>query len=180
MNEGHCLDSIESYTQWLLFGGHIAALTHPDGPFTDPGTQKISRKRKKRSSQNDYSPTDRANSSFSKSYLLPHGTNSPLLNENSKRAKKFRRRFRVPYQMFRSICDDMRSSGTFVESTDAKGLPCIQIELLVLASLRYIASGCSFDLRFLCEVWGSPRLSKLSQRAPQKKKLRIQDLAKIQ
>ena len=147
MNQANCLDSFDSYAEWLLFGGHIAALTRPDEPFANPpGTPKISRKRKKRSSKNDYSPADRATSGFSTMYLFPHGTDSPLLNEESKRAKRFRRRFRVPYKMFRSICDDMTSTGTFVESTDAKGLPCIQLELLVLASLRYLASGCSFDL----------------------------------
>lgn len=137
--------TIESYAEWLILGGHTAELARPEGMLPLPALPSVGTSRKKRKSQNDYTNENRESSTFSLFYLFPSGTDSPLLHEDSNSAKKFRRRFRVPYSIFQSICADMRSLGLYVDGVDAKGTPKIQLELLVLASLRYIASGCAFD-----------------------------------
>ena len=104
------------------------------------------KKRKKRESKNQYTLHDRRGSTFYKNYFVAPGEESPLRDEKTKKAKKFRRRFRVPYCVFESICADMRLSNLYQDGTDAKGEPKIELELLVMAALRYLGSGCPFDL----------------------------------
>ena len=126
------LDSIESYAEWVVLGGGISALLMSlDGRLPNVDIPIVQPTRKKHRSANVYTHKDRANSTFSMTYLFPPGTDSPLLNENSSRAKKFRRRFRVPYQIFQSICNGMKTMGLYLDGTDAKGEPKIQLELLV-------------------------------------------------
>eukprot|EP00816_Leptocylindrus_hargravesii_P002830 CAMPEP_0196815854 /NCGR_PEP_ID=MMETSP1362-20130617/52339_1 /TAXON_ID=163516 /ORGANISM="Leptocylindrus danicus, Strain CCMP1856" /LENGTH=449 /DNA_ID=CAMNT_0042192989 /DNA_START=265 /DNA_END=1614 /DNA_ORIENTATION=- len=62
--------------------------------------------------------------------------------------KLFRRRFRMPYQAWQDLVDDCRKSELFErwnDSTDAIGLSCTSLELLVLGTLRYLGRGWTFD-----------------------------------
>ena len=69
-----------------------------------------------------------------------------IRNEYSKMGKRFRQRFRVPYSIFEEICSSLIEEGYYQAGRCANGWPKVEIELLVLASLRLLGSGCSFDL----------------------------------
>lgn len=72
--------------------------------------------------------------------------NNPALN-NRRFRKKFRRRFRVPYQQYSELLDDVKQSGRFKRwmSKDALGKDSSPIELLVLGAMRYLGRGLTFD-----------------------------------
>ena len=59
----------------------------------------ILEKKRKRRGKNEYSHSDREQSLFSKKYLDP-SNEEEMLDEDSRCGKKFRLRFRVPYQLF--------------------------------------------------------------------------------
>ena len=62
--------------------------------------------------------------------------------------KVFRRRFRMPYQAWQDLVNDCRKSKLFErwnDKTDAIGLSCSSLELLVLGTLRYLGRGWTFD-----------------------------------
>lgn len=61
--------------------------------------------------------------------------------------KKFRRRFRVPFQQFKELVEDAKESGYFDRwtSVDATKKESSPIELMILGSLRYIGRGWTFD-----------------------------------
>ena len=71
---------------------------------------------------------------------------SPALN-NKSFVTKFRRRFRMPYQQFLELCEDVREDQLFERwtKTDAAGKPSSPIELLLLGTLRYLGRGFTFD-----------------------------------
>ena len=70
----------------------------------------------------------------------------PLL-ECDRFVKKFRNRFRLPYDRFLQLVDDCRASDLFKRWTgkDAVGRDATPLELLVLGSLRYLGRGWTFD-----------------------------------
>lgn len=61
--------------------------------------------------------------------------------------KKFRRRFRMPYQSYLNLLEDARIGGWFpnVGKKDATGRAGAPLELLLLGALRYIGRGWTFD-----------------------------------
>lgn len=64
--------------------------------------------------------------------------------------KKFRRRFRLPYNSYLELVDMAISSESHFRrwkpgKMDAVGNPCAPIELLVLTALRYLGRGWTFD-----------------------------------
>ena len=139
----------DSYVDWILFGGHVVTLAsreqhHGQEPWA---AEHSPRQKKRRVSNNTYTHSDRIGSPFYVNYLGPGAEEgSSLRNEQTNKAKKFRRRFRVPYSMFESICSDIREMGLYRDGTDASGNPVIPLKLLVLACLRHMGSGCPFDL----------------------------------
>ena len=71
---------------------------------------------------------------------------SPDVN-NGNFLKKFRRRFRLPYNCFKDLVEKCERSGYFDRwmSADAIGRPSSPLELMVLGSLRYLGRGLMFD-----------------------------------
>lgn len=63
--------------------------------------------------------------------------------------KKFRRRFRMPYNSFLELLEIAKTSplfGRWLPGTkNAAGKPCAPIQLLILCSLRYLGRGWTFD-----------------------------------
>ena len=71
---------------------------------------------------------------------------NPLL-EDSKFLKKFRIRFRLPYNKFEELSAECKASNLFMRwmSCDAVGQKATPIELLVLGALRYLGRGWTFN-----------------------------------
>jgi len=67
------------------------------------------------------------------------------MNDDSWLEKKFRRRFRVPYSVFREICLDIDLVLGERAMHDRAGHETVPFSLLVLGSLRVLGSGCAFD-----------------------------------
>lgn len=103
--------------------------------------------RKARSKSKHYSVADRYDSVFYKKYLLPAAQeNSPFQHQESVIYKKFRKRFRVPYELFQEIVTDIRRVNDIKdERHDATGQESVDLSLMVLGSIRVLASGCTFD-----------------------------------
>lgn len=61
--------------------------------------------------------------------------------------KIFRRRFRIPYSVFVSMCNEIRSHELFDrwKRKDASGKPSSDIRLLLLGTLRYLGRAHTFD-----------------------------------
>jgi hypothetical protein len=61
--------------------------------------------------------------------------------------KKFRRRFRMPYEQYMNIVADCKESDIFERwrNKDATGKNSVPLELLVLTALRYLGRGWTFD-----------------------------------
>ncbi|KAG7342192.1 DDE superfamily endonuclease [Nitzschia inconspicua] len=74
----------------------------------------------------------------------------PQIN-SAKFHRRFRARFRMPYQSYEDLCDlviehvDEYFARWTPGKTDAVGNPCAPIELLVLTALRYLGRGWTFD-----------------------------------
>ena len=103
-------------------------------------------RRKKRGS-NVYTVEDRHNSLFRVKYLPQNDTELSLLqNECSPPGKKFRRRFRIPYVIFEIIRDEIiELFYSDRKTTDSRGREVVDISLLVLGALRFVATGCTYD-----------------------------------
>ena len=104
------------------------------------------RLRKKRGC-NVYTVEDRDSSLFRVKYLPTSDAELSLLrNECSPQGKKFRRRFRVPYVIFEYIRDEIDELYySDRKKTDVRGRALVDVQLLVLGALRYVATGCTFD-----------------------------------
>ena len=61
--------------------------------------------------------------------------------------KKFRRPFRMRYNMFRYLMLMVKNEELFARwmSCDAVGCPSSPLSLLLLGALRYLGRGCTFD-----------------------------------
>jgi hypothetical protein len=104
----------------------------PPGLFDE--TPRVKKKRTR------YEQEDPKLSSWYKYYVARDVTSKKAL-------KKFRRRFRLPFRVFRRFIDDARREGWFpkTEQRDAVGREGTPLELLVLGSLRYLGRGWTFD-----------------------------------
>ena len=60
--------------------------------------------------------------------------------------KRHMRKFRVPYCMFEETRASLRDEGHHKDRKCWNGWPKVVLESLVLASLRLLGSGCTFDL----------------------------------
>ena len=71
--------------------------------------------------------------------------NPPLHNKQF--CKKFRRRFRMPYEQYRELCEEVIQDPLFKKwrTVDCTGKRSSPIELLLLGSLRYLGHGFTFD-----------------------------------
>ena len=71
-----------------------------------------------------------------------------LKNVGSKAERLFRRRFRVPYDLFQEIMQEMRNSKAFDKDdagADVTGEKSISLELKVVGALRILARSSTFD-----------------------------------
>lgn len=103
--------------------------------------------RKARSSSKKYTVADRYDSVFYKKYILPaQQHNSPFKDQNCFMYKQFRKRFHVPYELFEEIVADVKRINRIPDDKkDATGQESVILPLLVLGSLRVLATGCTFD-----------------------------------
>ena len=71
---------------------------------------------------------------------------SPPLN-NRRFIKKFRRRFRMPYEQYLELLEDIQESPLFKRwrKVDCTGRQSSPLELLLLGTLRYLGRGFTFD-----------------------------------
>ena len=136
------------YTNWAwLYDPDILNDLYFFGHEVEYQNAFIPPKLRKERERNQYTIEDRYNSVFYKTYLLPSLAQDSTIRDISDRlGAKFRKRFRVPFTVFEEICTDLRNVHKLLEHRyDAKGEESIRISLLVLGSLRCIASGCTFD-----------------------------------
>jgi hypothetical protein len=103
--------------------------------------EKIHKKRER----NQYMVKDSYNSVFYKTYILPSlAQDSTICDLANHVGAKFRRWFRVPYAVFKEICEDIqRMHNLSKHRYNAKGEESVKIGLLVLGSLCCIASICT-------------------------------------
>ena len=61
--------------------------------------------------------------------------------------RKFRRRFRMPYEQYLELLEDVKSNELFRQwlKKDATGKQASPLELLLLGTLRYLGRGFTFD-----------------------------------
>lgn len=62
---------------------------------------------------------------------------------------KFRRRFRIPYEMFRSLMEKFEQEDYFTSANgdiNAAGVPAAPLELKVLGALKVLGNGIGFDV----------------------------------
>ena len=71
---------------------------------------------------------------------------NPLLDDD-RFVKKFRDRFKLPYNKFKELVEDCQASNLLNRwmSCDATGRQPTPVDLLVLGSLRYLGRGWTFD-----------------------------------
>ena len=71
-----------------------------------------------------------------------------LCRTDSRKAKKFRRRFRLPYDKYLELLQKVKANTIFESHMGTSGknqTKAKPIELLVLGSLRYLGRGWTFD-----------------------------------
>ena len=135
---------------WLEDPGKFAAFYGLDSSSDDQMwvPQNIRADRVRTRGANSYTPNDRLNSTFYRTYVQPikddPTTVTGLRDDTSRLGKRFRRRFAVPYSMFEAIVSEISLQHT--TKPNAAGSRPIEIELLVLGSLRILSSGCTFDM----------------------------------
>jgi hypothetical protein len=97
-------------------------------------------KPKQKRDREAYDPSTARSSSWWTMYVERRPTKQRAL-------KKFRRRFRMPYENAFELIDRVRREHAFprFEGKDAVGLVGASLELLVLGALRYLGRGFTFD-----------------------------------
>jgi len=91
-----------------------------------------------------YGPSKWQESLWYEDYVL----SDKCKDRTSRAGKLFRRRFRMPWETYKTLVKEMRDDDWFagkVGGQTALGLPGIPLELLVLGSLRYLGRGWTFD-----------------------------------
>lgn len=92
---------------------------------------------------------DRENSVFWRRYIKPalDAEDAEIRDPTSREGEIFRRRFRVPYETFEWLVEDIKRVHSLPDfRRGASGLMGVHIKLLVLGSLRLVTSGCPLDL----------------------------------
>ncbi len=109
-----------------------------DLQITDTAPQK-----RRKLDKEIYDPEKARSSSWYRDYVL---NQDKWINKKAK-AKKFRRRFRMPMIAFQRFMMKLRTENYFpaAESVNALGHLGVPLEILVLGSLRYLGRGWTFD-----------------------------------
>ena len=102
-------------------------------------------KMRKKKYHYEYSPSKSRQSTWYKEYVL--NVSGKSFTTDSRKAIKFRRRFRLPFSSFNDLMADIRAEKWFPnnEVCDCRGVLGVPIDLLVLGSLRYLGRGWTFD-----------------------------------
>ena len=138
-----------AFNSWLFseesFHGLYGDSDSDNDSVRESGDEDTRPPRAKRSRKSFYSVQDRHDSFFFKAYLSAQAIDDGIEDEDSRIGKKFRRRFRVPYSVFLEICSDIERVIGERRAFDRAGDETVPIGLLVLASLRILGSGCTFE-----------------------------------
>ena len=115
-----------------------------DGEAVEPPQKKTRRRKYVMARRNEDGELERIKPTESFWYL--YYVQDPLL-EDDRFVKKFRNRFRLPYDQYKELVDGCKQSNLFRRwlSCDAMGRQSTPIELLVLGALRYLGRGWTFD-----------------------------------
>ena len=137
--------SEEAFQTWIFNESTFNDLHGSDSSDSDGDGNDAVPPRKPRSRKAFFSVEDRYSSFFYKTYLSETAIAEGIMNDDSWLGKKFRRRFRVPYSVFKEICLDIDLVLGERAMHDRAGHETVPVSLLVLGSLRVIGSGCTFD-----------------------------------
>lgn len=120
-------------------------LSTEDFPLEDPLPKPKKRRGPKGDWNNDTQQYELVDPT--KSYWYKHYVASEECHTIPREAKKFRRRFRMPWSSYRAIIQEARAKSWFphCEKPDALGKVGAPLDLLVLGSLRYLGRGWTFD-----------------------------------
>ena len=140
----------ETFEEWLYSERSFRSLYGNDLGYDSEGeaaglSARPGAPRKRRSRKSFFTPEDRYNSFFYRTYLSQEALDNGIRDDDSRLGKKFRRRFRVPFQVFVEICQDVEHLNGERAKVDNAGRETVPLELLVLACLRVLGSGCTFD-----------------------------------
>jgi hypothetical protein len=110
----------------------------------DPHGKHAQEKKRSRTSA-CYDPRTCENSPWYKLYV----SSDACKGKKSKKAKSFRRRFRMYWEDFRELVDEIKTNDYFFGKgwgkKNAIGQSGVSVDLLVLGSLRYLGRGWTFD-----------------------------------
>jgi DDE superfamily endonuclease len=131
-----------------LFHESISESNETDGSYEEREAERPKKKRRKKGCIMKYDeqlghtrPMRPDESSWFCLYVKNPSTSNRFL-------KKFRRRFRLPYQQYLELVGDAIEGEWFprwTSSKDATGKPSSPLELLILGALRYLGRGWTFD-----------------------------------
>ena len=136
--------SEEAYSSWLFSEASFNEM-YGDSSSSSESEDDEPRQMAVRSKKAHYAVEDRFTSIFYKTYLSQSALDDRIEDDTSWLGKKFRRRFRVPYSVFREICQDINRVMGERRCTDRSGSPTVPVDVLILGSLRVLGSGCTFD-----------------------------------
>ncbi|KAI2498892.1 Plant transposon protein [Fragilaria crotonensis] len=112
-----------------------------EAPAPPPPTSPV--RKKKRTS---YARKPQSESTWSRDYLIPTLRESYIIKPHGRDAKKFRRLFRVPYDLFVvlvGLCKERWWTDWTPEKVDAAGKLVSNLELKVLGALYVLGTGAS-------------------------------------
>ena len=91
---------------------------------------------------------DRINSVFWQKYIAPADCPGSVLRDpDTREASVFRRRFRVPYDLFEFLVADIKRVNKLKDvSVSSAGTPRVDLRIFILGLLHVITSGCPFDI----------------------------------
>jgi hypothetical protein len=123
-----------------------------DFPSDVVADNTVNPKRLRRGMKCGYDPSRWLNSTWYRMYVL-----SDACKDRTTRAgRQFRRRFRMPWETYRSLVKEMRDDKWFAEygyeNKTALGHPGVPLDLYLLGALRYLGRGWTFD--DVCEATG--------------------------
>jgi hypothetical protein len=68
-----------------------------------------------------------------------------VADPKSATGRRFRRRFRVPYALYQRLLRDAQEKPQFADKVGGRGPPTQPLSMKLLAALRYLATGDTFD-----------------------------------
>jgi hypothetical protein len=137
-----CFDSAMNLDGDALI--HYLAVRRRGEAYSDLEEDSLPPKRPRRDYvPHNYDPDESRNSKWYRDYAL----GNRFAGRKGKRARQFRRRFRMPLEQFRELIQIIRTENWFpmYEKPDATGRLGVPLELLVLGALRYLGRGWTFD-----------------------------------